>query len=193
MSHVAFEMNEQLSERERRELEQALPGLAQSLVQLNRAKRQENYERLLEMFLGDVQPRPLDVQRARLQAAARERVLNGSEWLSPAEIAAHGNLGQANPHATIGRWKQQGRVFSIRHGMRELYPRYLLDDNFEPIPAVAEVIRILRGYSPQGLASWFESTSSFLGGERPREVLPAEPERVIAAARDAAEAEEYLG
>jgi hypothetical protein len=127
----------------------------------------------------------VNAQRVKLQAAGRERVLNGAEWLSAAEIAARGNLGQD----TIAGWQQQGRVFSIRDGARELYPRYLLDDVFEPIPAVAEIVRVLSGYTAQGIAAWFESTSSFLGGQRPRELLAPEPQRVIAAARDAVEAE----
>lgn len=35
-----------------------------------------------------------------------------------------------------------------------------------------------------GLAYWFRSDNSFLGGKRPQDLLASDPERVIAAAED---------
>ncbi len=43
---------------------------------------------------------------------------------------------------------------------------------------------VLAGYDPELLAAWFDSTSRFLGGKRPRELLTTEPAKVIAAARN---------
>ncbi|GAB3768904.1 hypothetical protein GCM10028796_33230 [Ramlibacter monticola] len=192
MAQVAFELNDELSAQEQLSLQQVLPGLAQSVVELQRRRDQDNYERLVQLFLGDATPRSLDVQRARLQAEARRAVFEGSEWLTVNEWAANAGLG-ANPHATINRWKQARRVFAIRRAGRDYFPRYALDEDFRLLAAMGGVLQVLTGYSDEGLATWFESTSSFLGGRRPRELLGTEPERVIAAARNAVEAEEFLG
>jgi hypothetical protein len=102
-------------------------------------------------------------------------------------------LGQANPFGTVGRWKQQGRIFAIRRDGRDHFPQYALGDDFRPLPAMARVLPELSHHSSEWIAGWFESTSSFLGGARPRELIATEPERVIAAARDTVEAEEFAG
>jgi hypothetical protein len=53
------------------------------------------------------------------------------------------------------------------------------------VPALARVIRILEGKKDAwGMAYWFASVNSFLGGERPQDLLATQPDRVIAAAQD---------
>jgi len=193
MPEFAFKLNVDLPERERRDVERVLPALTASLVELRRAKIRANEEQLIEMFLGDVQPTPLDMQSARLQANARRAVFTGSPWLTAAEIGELANLGPANPIGTVSRWKQQGRIFALRRDGRDYFPQYALGADFRPQPAMVDIIGTLHGFSGERLAAWFESTSSFLGGQRPRELLATEPDRVLAAARDALEAEESLG
>jgi hypothetical protein len=69
-----------------------------------------------------------------------------------------------------------------------MIPRYALGDDLRPLPGLTPVLPLLEGYTGERLASWFESPSSFLGGARPREILATDPSRVLAAARDAADA-----
>ncbi|MEX3963339.1 hypothetical protein AB4Y42_14140 [Paraburkholderia sp. EG286B] len=110
-----------------------------------------------------------------LQAQAVEAILASTQWLT------YGTSG-----ATPGRWKdwhQEGRVFAVDWGEQTLYPAYLFDGRGNPIPEVAEILKVFEGYRPFRIASWFESTNSLLRGKRPREVLSSDPTAVIAAAR----------
>ena len=49
---------------------------------------------------------------------------------------------------------------------------------------MAQIINIMKPSEPLKLAAWFESTSSFLGGQRPREVIAYDASRVVEAAFD---------
>lgn len=51
-------------------------------------------------------------------------------------------------------------------------------------PRVPEARRILAAWSDARFHCWWNSTCSFLAGLKPREVLPIEPEHIVAAARD---------
>ena len=75
-------------------------------------------------------------------------------------------------------------MFVIRRDGRDLYPRYALSDDFKPLPVIKQVLTLLKGWDGLRVASWFESTSSFLGGKRPREVVALNAQSVIDAARD---------
>ena len=180
-------------EQEREEVQKLLPELTASVIELRRAHRLENQRRLLELFLGDVQPKPLDVQRARLEAKAHRAVLTGTEWLTAQQIAELANLSPGNPVATVSRWKQQGRIFAIRRDGKDYFPRYGLGDDFRPLASLAPILQVLRHYSAERLAGWFESTSGFLDGRRPREMVTTDPQRVLAAAHNAVDAEEFAG
>lgn len=186
------ELNQPGLEQEREAVESLLPELAVTALELRSSRREEKRRQLVELFLGDVQPTPLDVRRARLEAQAHRAILTGTEWLTASQIAELAQLGSGNP-AGISRWKQQGRIFAIRRDGKDYYPRYGLDDDFHPLPALKDVIRALPHYSHERLAGWFESGSGYLDGQRPRELLATDPQRVLEAARDAAESEESAG
>jgi len=55
------------------------------------------------------------------------------------------------------------------------------------------VMAALADWRADRLASWFEAKSSTLGGERPREVIAFDPQRVVDAARRVATAEANNG
>lgn len=180
-------------ERERAEVQQELLGVAKAIVQLRRARREVKRDQLVQLFVGDVTPTPVDIDRARLQAQAWRQILNGGEWLTAAEVGELAHLGAGNPVATVNRWKKDRKLFAITRDGRDYFPRYALGTDFRPLPAVAAVLKILPWQSGERLAAWFESTSSFLGGKRPREVLASDPTWVARAAQDAVEAENFAG
>jgi len=180
-------------ERERVEVQQELLGVARAILQLRRARREVKREQLVQLFVGDVTPTPVDIDRARLEAQAWRQILNGGEWLTAAEVGELANLGAGNPVATVNRWKKDRKIFAITRDGRDYFPRYALGPDFRPLPAVAAVLKILPWQSGERLAAWFESTSSFLGGKRPREVLASDPAWVARAAQDAVDAENFAG
>lgn len=148
---------------------------------------------LVDLLVGDVALTPVDMKRARLEAQALRAIRHGTEWLTAGEIADLADLGPANPIATVSRWKQQRRIYALRQGGRDYYPKYALGPDFRPLAAMKEIMRVLAGYDPELLAGWFDSTSRFLGGKRPRELLATEPEKVLAAARNMIEVQEHHG
>jgi len=128
--------------------------------------------------------RQLSPTRARLEQRAIEAVLQGTTWLTAQQVGRRHNPDAANPHAAASRWQQAGKVFAIERAGQRLYPSYVFDELGQPLPAVQEILRVLDGYTPFRIAAWFESTSSMLDGQRPRELLATHPAAVIVAARE---------
>lgn len=119
----------------------------------------------------------------RLRQRTVDAVLQGTTWLTSREVGARARPDAANKHSPASRWLDQGRIFAIEHSGQKVFPDYAFDPLGQPIPQVREVLTILHGYPPFRLASWFESSSSRLGGRKPRELLADDPGAVIAAAR----------
>lgn len=138
----------------------------------------------LQAIVDATPVRQVSATRSQLEQRAIEAVLQGTAWLSALEAGRRHNPEAVNPHAAVSRWQQAGRVFAIERAGQRLYPAYIFDELGQPQPALEEVLRVLAGYTPFRVASWFESTSSALGGRRPRELLASDPAAVVAAARD---------
>ena len=109
----------------------------------------------------------------RLEHQALDRISEGAEWLTAAEIPG-----------PIEAWKQQGKVFALQMHGEDRYPRYALDADLRPLPVVSDLLTLMTGYKPIQVAAWFDSTLRFLSGKRPRELLETEPDTVLAAARN---------
>lgn len=153
-------------------------------------RREAVRDQLVNLLVGDVALTSVDMKRARLEAQAVRAIRQGTEWLTAAEIGDLADLGPANPIATVSRWKQQGRIFALRHGGKDYYPKYALGPDFHPLPVIKDILAVLKGYDPELLAGWFDSTSRFLGGKRPRELVANEPAKALAAARNMIEVQE---
>ncbi|EPU8564774.1 hypothetical protein ACVZYT_002520 [Yersinia enterocolitica] len=93
-----------------------------------------------------------------------------------------------NPSAGPNRWKSAGRIFALQLNGKDKYPEYALDEGFRPIPVVKKVISLLgEKKTPWGLAIWFGSENSWLGGKKPKDVLATMPKQVLLAAQAEAE------
>ncbi len=69
----------------------------------------------------------------------------------------------------------------------DYFPAYGLDpeNDYRPVKAMAEVLEVFgETKGSWGLAFWFSSVNSFLGGKRPQDVLSIDPKRVVEAAKD---------
>ncbi|MYN40341.1 DUF2384 domain-containing protein [Duganella sp. FT109W] len=127
-----------------------------------------------------------DPVQERLRQRAATAVLNGTEWLTSAQVdaLAPGADKRNNAHARANRLLGEGRVFAIEQGGRKHYPRYAFDALGTPHGAVREVLQAFGDAPPLRVASWFESTSAALDGRRPRELLDSDPVAVVRAARE---------
>lgn len=165
------------------------------LVHLGFARHErETLESLVEALVPKAPPTPTQLEEAAMLARARTAVLQEGNWLTTAQIANLAGFSASNPSAQPNKWKRDGQIFAIRHRRVDYFPGYGLDPKtgYRPLKAMAKVIETF-GESKDGwgLAYWFSSVNSFLGGKRPQDVLAKQPDRVIAAAADEQEAVEH--
>ncbi|HGK4602083.1 TPA: integrase [Yersinia enterocolitica] len=130
--------------------------------------------------------------RAARNAQRREqlnaRILADSVWLTARELSEKASFKNTNPSAGPNRWKSAGRIFALQLNGKDKYPEYALDEGFRPIPVVKQVISLLgEKKTPWGLAIWFGSENSWLGGKKPKDVLATMPKQVVLAAQAEAE------
>jgi hypothetical protein len=182
-----------VSEEDMRDVQQMLPDLIASVLNLRHARRAQAREALVELFAGQAQLRPIDTVLAKMEARAIDAVRGGTTWYTAREIADRAALGRVNPIATVARWKNQGRIFALREKGVDRYPAYALGRDFNPLPAMRDVLAALGDHDAEYLAGWFESTSKFLGGKRPREILSDDPVRVVSAAKYNTESRKCAG
>ena len=81
-----------------------------------------------------------------------------------------------------------GRNFAVQINGKDHYPEYALDEAYRPLPVVKAVLALLgQRKTPWGLAIWFGTPNSWLGGRKPGDVLSSMPNQVLLAAQAEAE------
>ena len=177
---------EGLDEYEAHNIERVLTHQLRSLVS---AARQENSDaRITQLLRAMAPPDPLaDVE---LKVAAdtvdlRREFFERMPVLTSAQLHERVGFPGNNPSQTGLRWRKQGKLFSINHGGRELYPAFQLGSDGRPLPIVAELLEIL-GRDPDRTewdnALWFADESGWLDGKTPIELMLFEPDLVKRAA-----------
>jgi hypothetical protein len=161
------------------ELEKQLAQVAIALLAMRRAGRAANLEQLAKVFVGEIGPCPVDITSVALQAQAHRQITTGGPWVTAQELAILAGLSPSS----VNRWKATRKILTIQRNGHDYFPLYGLGSDFRPVPAMAQVMAVLPWPGEQ-LAAWFESTSSFLGGRRPRELLADDPDLVLRAAQD---------
>lgn len=127
-------------------------------------------------------PLPVEVLQARRNAEMREKMLREFGALTSAQVGERAGSKSPNRAALAHKWKSDGRIFSVPHQGTNYFPGFQFDAEGQPIPVIAEVIRILHELSPWQLALWFIGRTGWVGDRRPVDLLLSEPERVIRAA-----------
>lgn len=110
--------------------------------------------------------------QARRNAELQAAIEGEFGLLTAAEIAERAGSTARNASATAGRWRQSGRVFAVVARNRPVYPGFQFGEDGQPLPAVAEVLRLLTGHlEGWELAAWFTTPRPELDGRRPADVL----------------------
>lgn len=163
-------------------------NVAASMWELMQERQErDSLERLVEVLMPRKPPPPRLLKEAAMLVQARRAVLESGDWLTAADIAQLAGLSTRNPSAQPNKWKKQGLIFAIHHGGVDYFPGYGLDRDadFRPLKAMAKIIAAFDGRKDGwGMAYWFRSANSFLGGKPPQGVLASAPEKVIQAAMD---------
>ncbi|MGP9579955.1 hypothetical protein ACT3TQ_05900 [Halomonas sp. AOP12-C2-37] len=85
------------------------------------------------------------------------------------------------------QWKQQGDIFTINDHGTDYYPAFGLekDAGYRPYRVMSKIIDIFKeDKDGWGMAFWFQSINSYLGGLRPQDLIATDPDLVIDAALD---------
>lgn len=166
-----------------KEVSEILATLAPIVAQRVVEARHKSSERLLDALLEGVVPRAPDMKLVRMEANAIKAILEHSVWLTAQQIGELGHFSKSNLAAPANRWKNERKLFAVEYDGQDRFPRYTLDENYRPLPAMEAILRILGMISNWRIAAWFESSNAWLDNRRPREVLATAPEDVIEAAK----------
>ncbi|AYA42561.1 hypothetical protein HZS38_18140 [Xenorhabdus nematophila] len=118
----------------------------------------------------------------------KNAILEESTWLPAYELSQSAGFSLLNPSATPNRWKKTKKIFAISVKGKDLYPKYALDEGGLPMPIVKNIIEVFDGKKTSwGMAIWFNTPNSWLGKEKPKDVLINRPNEVLNAARQEAD------
>ena len=128
------------------------------------------------MHANTSRPTTPAVWHARRNAEARLALASQFGLLSSAEIAERAG-------SQAKSWKQEGQIFSVSCRGEDSFPGYQFDGKGKPLPVIARVLAVVgskwRGWE---LALWFVSSTGWLNGRSPVELLHSEPDEVVQAA-----------
>ena len=171
-------------------LELMIRRVTEFYPQLMRQRQHEAIDKIVSALLPEVAIPDAALAQARMMVDAKSAILNSGDLLPAGEIAKLAGYSANNPSAQPNKWKRDGAIFAIHHKGTDYFPIYALnpDENYRPYKAVADILRVFGDTKDSwGLAFWFAGLNSFLDDQRPQDLLAADPERVIAAAKDEVE------
>jgi hypothetical protein len=115
--------------------------------------------------------------------AWRKRFMDENPSLTSNEIAEQATSLAENRAAIANRWKKEGKLFSVRFEGTQRFPSFQLEHG-EPLPAVAEVIKVF-GQQATGwdLAYFFSSPNTNIGGRKPVDLLKQDQGRLVSLAQ----------
>jgi hypothetical protein len=185
---IAFVL-EGSSEDEAKAIEQVISRIIQLAQNTLTARSDATLFSLVETLLPKEVPSPALLKEAKMMLRAKEAVLSGADWLTAAQVASICGLSEKNPSAQLHKWKKDGALFAIRRNGVDFFPGYALDpaSEYRPYRALKKVLQQFGDAKDGwGLAYWFQSVNSLLGGKRPMDMLAKKPDEVVAAAADEA-------
>ncbi|MEL7896516.1 MULTISPECIES: hypothetical protein [Vreelandella] len=154
---------------------------------LSQTHKKNNLELIVNAMLAEDVPTPIIMREAGMEARAKRTIIKSGYWANAADISKLAGYSVSNPSSQPNRWKKQGAIFAINFNGTDYYPTFALDENanYRPYKAMMDIIAIFKGHKSEwGMAFWFQSINSFLGGKRPQNLLASDPGRVIEAALD---------
>ena len=175
------------SERDLKVLADTISNMAPLISTVIARRQKKTLDSIIEALVPDVVPPRHMIIEARMTAQARKAVFDAGSWLTAAQVADMAEFSATNPSAQPNKWKKDGAIFAINHKGIDYFPGYALDPGklYRPFKALARVLEVFgEEKDAWGLAYWFASMNSFLGGARPQDLLAHQPDQVLAAAKD---------
>ncbi len=122
-------------------------------------------------------------------AEERERIIETVPMLDATQLARLRGSRAREHRALAQRWRDSGELLGVRVGREFRYPEFQFDPRSGQIrPQMTGILARVRAGEddPDGWRAmhWFFARAGTLGGERPWEVFPSSPDRVLMAARE---------
>ncbi|MBD2835541.1 hypothetical protein ID144_00630 [Pseudomonas sp. JM0905a] len=165
----------------------SLAACAQLLTETMLSNQRETIEQIVSLLVAKAPIQPTVLKEAQMVARARKAVLESGDWLSAAEASRLCGYSGKNLSAQPNKWKREGKIFAIQHHGNDYFPAYGLDPHqgYRPLKTMTDVLKVFGDTKDNwGLAYWFASVNSFLGGKRPQDLVATQSEQIIAAAKD---------
>ncbi len=170
------------SRRDAAVMRKTLTIIKRMLAQRRREFTERNIEALLELFLQDEERADVDRELELDNAELRAQYVREVPAYTAADIheLMHGTR-LRNPSEPASRWRREKKVFAVRAGRNQLFPRFQFADG-RPRPVIREIMkRLPDGMTPWQTAFWFWSGNGWLGGRSPADALD-DRDRVLEAA-----------
>ena len=128
-----------------------------------------------------------NVRVAMLVEEGKRRIMSSGDWLTAAQLSQSAVPTVDERKADVHSLLQEGRIFAINYEGVDYFPIYGLDacGGYQPVSALMAVIEVLATRKDAwGMAFWFGSCNSYLGGRQPKEVIQTDLGIVLDAAND---------
>ena len=151
----------------------ATATMAGRIVEQRRKELTEReIEALVDLYLRGEERADVDRELEQDNAELRAQYLREVPTYTAADIHEfmHGSL-LSNPSEPASRWRREKRVFAVRAGRNQLFPRFQFADG-HPRPVIKEVMkRLPDDMTPWQTAFWFWAGNGWLDGKSPEEAL----------------------
>ncbi|MFP3848004.1 hypothetical protein [Pseudomonas sp. W5-01] len=124
---------------------------------------------------------------AILVEEGRQRIISSGDWLTVAELSELTAQTVDELKTKVYSLMSEGQIFSINYEGVDYFPTYAFDASggYQVVPALKAVIEILATRKDAwGMAFWFGSSNSHLGGRQPKELIRTDLGTVLDAASD---------
>lgn len=171
------------------EMGRAVRRAATRFATLYREQRKARVTQLIDratQFYLEIAPIPVEADpQVERNGQARASFLREDRPYTAAQASK--SLGSRARNATelASRLKREGKLFTVRDGTSEKYPRFQFDAHGQPLPVIAKVLALFKGkLDGWEIALWFHSNNGWLTQQsRPVDILRKAPDAVLDAAR----------
>lgn len=170
------------SRRDAEVMRRTLTMAGRMLEQRRREFTERNIEALLDLCLQGEERADIDRELELDNAKLRAEYLREVPVYTATDIheLMHGAR-LRNPSEPASRWRREKKVFAVRAGRNQLFPRFQFADG-HPRPVIREIMRRLPDdMTPWQTAFWFWSGNGWLDGKSPADAL-GDRDRVLEAA-----------
>ncbi len=147
---------------------------------------EQRAELLKAMMLHGIDPVPsASVAQAQRLARQRERLLASGAYSMKALAALRGDDKVGTTRTWVARKRATQQMITVNYDAEVFAPVFQFTEEGELQAGVGEVLKVLEPVELGTWAtwSWFESASTWLGGQSPTSLLQTELQRVVRAAQ----------